>query len=301
MVRTLSCWSPLQVFGHDLLLISHFQIEVLVVSPFTTEAILGVKFLQQYHAVIDLRSKHLIPLQKPPKPELKSFIRVVETIQIPPYSELQKPSTLYWWSNVFSGDKWGNSSTSIGGESSCRAKGRQSTHQVVYPKECANYTQSRNRNSHSRFYWTPTYCLNCKCNYNDPLGGRRTTLEVSRGEWDTTYWRRKGTVLHLLMQYADIFATSKTDLCRTDKLEHKIFTGDASPRRQECWRMTLSGHQVYSPWASPVVLVKKKDGSLRFCIDYRKLNEVTRKDAYRIDDTLSTLAGFQWFTTLSGY
>ena len=62
-----------------------------------------------------------------------------------------------------------------------------------------------------------------------------------------------------------------------------------------------------SPWASPIVLVRKQDGSTRFCIDYRKLNDVTRKDAYRlprIDATLDTLHGSQWFSTLdllSGY
>ena len=62
-----------------------------------------------------------------------------------------------------------------------------------------------------------------------------------------------------------------------------------------------------SPWTSPVVLVRKKNGKLRFCVDYRKVNAVTKKDAYslpRIDEMLNALAGCSWFSTLdlaSGY
>ena len=56
-----------------------------------------------------------------------------------------------------------------------------------------------------------------------------------------------------------------------------------------------------SPWASPIVLVKKKDGSYRFCVDYQKLNDVMKKDSYplpRIEDSLEALAGMQWFSAL---
>ena len=61
------------------------------------------------------------------------------------------------------------------------------------------------------------------------------------------------------------------------------------------------------PWAFPVVLVRKKNGKLRFCVNYRALNKTTKRDEYplpRIDDMLDSLGGAAWFTSLdlaSGY
>ena len=128
----------------------------------------------------------------------------------------------------------------------------------------------------------------------------------------------------LLLENADLFSKSPDDLEHTDMIQHKIDTGDAAPIRQPPRRMPLAQKEEAdqavqdmnsqgfiepseSPWASPIVLVCKKDGSLRFCVDYRALNNITRKDSYplpRIDDTLDTLAGMTRFSTLdlkSGY
>ena len=128
----------------------------------------------------------------------------------------------------------------------------------------------------------------------------------------------------LLEQYADTFASDSLDLGRTQKLRHSINTGTAPPIRQRLRRFPLHKREEvrrllkdmlskdivepsHSPWASPIVLVTKKNGKTRFCVDYRKLNAVTRKDAYplpRIDDTLDTLGGSKLFSTLdliSGY
>ena len=128
----------------------------------------------------------------------------------------------------------------------------------------------------------------------------------------------------LLLENADLFSKSTDDLGQTGMVQHKIDTGTSMPIRQPPRRLPLAQREeadnavqdMYkqgliepseSPWASPIVLVRKKDGSLRFCVDYRALNSVTRKDSYplpRIDDTLDTLAGMTLFSTLdlkSGY
>ncbi|GBM05985.1 Retrovirus-related Pol polyprotein from transposon 297 [Araneus ventricosus] len=106
--------------------------------------------------------------------------------------------------------------------------------------------------------------------------------------------------------------------------QHRINTGNHPPIKQYPRRLPLAKkeeaerlvkemvdngiiEESSGPWASPIVLVKKKDESTRFCVDYRKLNEITIKDSYplpRIDDTLDALNGSQWFSTLdlnSGY
>ena len=122
-----------------------------------------------------------------------------------------------------------------------------------------------------------------------------TAVDLSPGEKDIFY-------------HADVMAFSTSELGRTDKLQHHIPTGEAAPIRQLSQILEEGvAEPSTSPWASPVVLVWKKDGTIRFCIDFRRLNSVTHKDAYplpRIDDTLDTLHGSRWSSTLdlrSGY
>jgi hypothetical protein len=122
----------------------------------------------------------------------------------------------------------------------------------------------------------------------------------------------------LMTEYEDIFATGSEDYVRNNRVYHRIDTGDARPIRQPPRRLPLAKQtevsgmlddmqrrgiieESDSPWASPVVLVRKGNGKFRLCVGYRKLNNVTKKDCLplsRTDDTFDKLAGAKWFSTL---
>ena len=127
----------------------------------------------------------------------------------------------------------------------------------------------------------------------------------------------------LFQEFSDINSQGEDDLGCTPLLQHTIKTEGPLLRQPyrhqnpivhreemaQVQQMLSSGviRPSSSPWASSVVMVKKKDGSLRFCVDFRQLNSATVKDTHpipRIDDLLDALHGARWFSTLdlkSGY
>ncbi|KAK0135759.1 Retrovirus-related Pol polyprotein from transposon 17.6 [Merluccius polli] len=131
-------------------------------------------------------------------------------------------------------------------------------------------------------------------------------------------------VRSLLQKHSDVFSAHEGDLGCTNLISHDIPLLDETPVRQRYRRIPPSEYETVkahihqlleakviressSPFASPIVLVKKKDGTLRLCVDYRLINSKTRRDAFplpRIEESLDALSGARWFSTLdlaSGY
>ena len=134
----------------------------------------------------------------------------------------------------------------------------------------------------------------------------------------------RAPITKLVRQNSDLFATTDKDLGRTSTVKMKIDTGNHSPIKKSPYRAPLKQREAISkavdemlqakvieksrsPWSFPVVLVTKRDGSNRFCIDYRSLNNITKNNSFPlpvIDDLLATLGEAKYFSKLdlkSGY
>ena len=133
-----------------------------------------------------------------------------------------------------------------------------------------------------------------------------------------------GEVAKLLNKHQSTFSETDEDQGRTRIIRHRIPTGNATPIKQPVRRLPVhmnmeAEKQINdmlqkdviqppsSPWFSGTVMVQKQDETKRFCVDYRRHNDVTINDAYslpRIDDFLNQLSGAEWFSSLdrnSGY
>ncbi|UYV79055.1 K02A2.6-like, partial [Cordylochernes scorpioides] len=133
--------------------------------------------------------------------------------------------------------------------------------------------------------------------------------------------KEQNELKQVLERYGDLFSSR---LGRTNLAKHRIDTEDAKPIKHKPYRVSAKERDIIkeqidemltegiirpssSPWSFPVILVKKRDGKYRFCVDYRKLNNVTVKDVYpipRIDEVMDTLQGSTHFSAIdlrSGY
>ena len=127
---------------------------------------------------------------------------------------------------------------------------------------------------------------------------------------------QKEKIKNFLLKNQNCFA-KPGEVGRTNLGTHNIKLKDETPVREPARRIPMYKRHALeeikkleergliekssSPWSSQVVMVEKKDGSWRMCVDYRKLNEKTIKDAYpltRIGENLDTLDGADWYTSL---
>jgi hypothetical protein len=160
--------------------------------------------------------------------------------------------------------------------------------------------------------------------HDEPPNGMEHLTSVFNTVDETISETDRDELWQLLQGFSKAFSKNEHDLGRATTVQHTIDIGLSKPirqalRRQPVHQAAAADEEVQatidqgiirpsrSEWSSNLVLVKKKDGSLRCCVDYRQLNERTVKDTYllpHIDDCLDTLAGAAYFSTFdlrSGY
>ena len=293
------------------------------------EGILGMDFLEKYEVSIQVSKLYLeigdqkVKLQKAPD-KTCSRVRVTKQVVIPPCSEMLIDG-------LIEGGKPGYSealvepAATLGKEGLLCARTLVNVRSSVVTISVINVNdrpvtvpQSKTIGTLQTFQNVHSVTPNTQGD-NSNMSSLPDHLKVLiEGTSDKLSKQQKKQLEQLIHKYQDIFVGPDNTLGRTQLVQHKIDTGDTTPFKIPMRRQPISQKPIIeneldkmlqqdiiepseSPWSSPILLVTKKDGSIRFCIDFRKLNSVTRKDAYplpRIDDSLERLGGSKWFQHL---
>lgn len=158
---------------------------------------------------------------------------------------------------------------------------------------------------------------------NEKMGLDQSKIPIDFGNSPLSpEWKER--ITSLLNSMPDVFALNDLDYGHTHKVKHRIKLSDETPFkhrarpihpqdvdavRKHLQELLEAGviRESESPFSSPIVVVRKKNNSVRLCIDFRKLNSQTIKDAYalpNLEEAFSVLTGSQWFSVLdlkSGY
>ena len=285
---------------------------ILIARSLTQECLLGADFLSHHHCVLDLQQQVLYAGGKhvymcPPdggvhESHAVCFVRMAETTEVPPCCQIHLPVRIDRVQMTGQNevlveplDDFMEQHCLVVARSLAQASSELTLIQVLNPSpvSVALYKNEKVAVAKSINHILCNTTQEAEHDSSIKIKMEDAVQQMLHGTTKLSEKERDAAVA-LLSEFKDVIALGDDDLGRTGIVQHSIETGSSQPVRQQSRRLPFHQKPVvrklldsmlsrdiiepsHGPWASPVVLVKKKDGSIRFCVDFRKVNELYPK------------------------